>query len=590
MLEHYQDALLFELQGADDFLMALPAEDRASWDGLSAETRASVTARANGWLEKPVPALSASSYLSFSRAGVAAEYAAARQTRRNMLRDLVLGSCVTPDGRYDLKLADVIWAICEESSWILPPNNPAALSGLPLPDITEPKIDAAAAETAADLAMAVQMACARLNAVSPQLVERIDHEISRRVIRPFLTLRDLNWLCGPKSDALRALTGCTLAFLTFERDDRRRWQCMRKAWTLFDQLLSRLPADGSVPGGVEEWLAATEPVMDMVMTVLSVSRGQVDARREKQIQLMCHYPVFCHMAQGWFVSPGTHSMRPALNGRAMYRLGVYAEDEALCDLGAFLCRTQETPDPAQSLLHASADLFNRDALAAEPIRPPFRRQGYYGVCQLMVARHDEDSERGLALAVHGGHNGAVGAHPDAGDFLLFAEGQPVLIDDGFSGNHNLPIVADMEEGLGASYRVEDAACRLEDDYAMLSMNLAPAYPAQAGLYDWQRTLIYERGTGVVQLIDMFDLQSPAPVLFCFTTPFEPTLGERFAQLGPVRMRWEAGLTADSVEFPVPEGDLRALWGEKLYRVILSAPEPLKNGKFTFTFNALRTFG
>ncbi|MBQ8954094.1 MAG: hypothetical protein IJ048_08255, partial [Clostridia bacterium] len=322
-----------------------------------------------------------------------------------MLRDLALGSCVMPDGRYDMKLADVAWAICEETSWILPQNNPLTLGrkGLPLPDPYDHRVDAAAAETAADLALAVQMTAARLDNVSPQLIERIEREIDRRVIRPFLGLTDFAWACGPKSDALRCLAGCALAFLTFERNDRQRWQCMRKAWTLFDKLLSAMPGDGSVPGGLDEWAAVAEPVMDMVMMVVSVSRGRVDVRREKQIQLMCHFPVFCHVAQNWFINPGRHSMRPALDPLLLFRIGDYIGDEALCDLGVFLRREQSGQEdrPDQWLMHRAVDLFNDVYMESEPVRPPFRRQGFFNAAQMMVARSDEDAEHGLALAAHG---------------------------------------------------------------------------------------------------------------------------------------------------------------------------------------------
>ncbi len=598
MLEQYLDALLFELQGADEFLMAMPAEARDAWESLPGDTRYRLTARADRWLEGNVPPLPASSYISFARAGVEADYEAARRTRRDMLRDLVMGSCVNPDGRYDMKLADVVWAICEESSWVLPRCNPLAMGqkNLPLPDVVNHRVDAAAAETAADLALAVQMAAGRLDAVSPQLIERVEREIDRRVIRPFLSLTDMAWMCGPKSDSLRCLAGCALAFLTFERNDRQRWQCMRKAWTLFDRLISAMPADGSAPGGLDEWAAVTEPVMDMVMMVLSVSRGRVDVRREKQLQLLCHFPVFCHVAQNWFINPGRHSMRPALDGALLFRIGDYIGDEALCDLGVFLRREQlqrEAPQDDQWLMHRAADLFNAEIMEREPARPPFRRQGFFGAVQMMVARGEEDSEHGLALAAHGGSNGALTAHPDAGDFVLFCEGEPVLVDAGFLEDtmfHNLPVIAGQGQSLGAAFGAQDVSCRLEDDYALLSMDLARAYPAQAGVYEWRRTLIYERGAGTAQLIEMFDLSDRRDIEFCFITPFEPGLGPGWAQLGPVRLRWEKGLNAAVDPLPVPEGGMRALWGDTLYRLALSTEEPIDKGKLTFTFNALRTFG
>ena len=67
------------------------------------------------------------------------------------------------------------------------------------------------------------------------------------------------------------------------------------------------------------------------------------------------------------------------------------------------------------------------------------------------------------------------------------------------------------------------------------------------------------------------------------------LGERFAQLGPVRLRWEEGLTAVSEELKIT-GEWTQLWGDTLYRVVLTTAEPVNGGQYTFNLNALRTFG
>ena len=597
MLERYLDTLLFELQGADEFIMAMPAEARTEWEALPPDQRTRLRQKADGWLQRDVPPLSASSYISFSRAGIAAEYGENWDARREMLCDLVMGTCLFPDGRYDMKLCDVIWAICEESSWVLPRNNPInrGREGMPLPDVRAHRVDIGAARTAADLALAVHMVAARLSAVSDQLIDRIEREIDERVIKPFTTLSDFNWMCGPKADALRCLVGCALAVLTFVREDRLRWVGARKCWQLFDRLLEALPHDGSLGAGLDAWAGTAEPMMDMVMTMLSASRGRVDARHEKQIQLLCHYPVFCHVAQRWFINPGQHSMKPSLDGAQMYRIGCYIGDDALCDLGAFLAHAAggATPEKGKWLLHRSADLFNVAPLMTEPGKPPFRRQGYYAAAQTMVARGAEDSEQGIALAVHGGANGDVGAHPDVGDFVLFCGGDPVLIDAGYLSDtefHNLPIIDGKGQKLGASFRAEDVSCRLEDAFALISLNLAYAYPEEVGVQSWQRSLVFERDDGTLRLIEVFDLNEEKRIEFNFMTPNEPGLGQNWAQLGPVRLRWEKGLSAVCDTLSVPEGEARALWGERLYRLVLSTDAPQREGKLTFTFNPLRTFG
>ena len=595
MLENYLDELLLEMRPAEEFLMAIPSQDRQAWAGLPPDLKGRITARADKWLDKDIPPLTASAFISYSRVGIATDYEMNRRQRRVMLRDLTMASCVCPDGRYDLKLSDVVWAILEESTWLMPANNPVTMGrkGLPLPDVYAPRVDVGVAETASDLSLCVQMASERLDAVSPQIVERVEREIGYRVIRPFLSLTDMAWMCGPKRASLTCLSGVVAGFLTFERNDRQRWQCTRKAWSLFDRLLGALPADGSCPGGLDEWLDVCGPVMDIAMMILSVTRGRVDIRREKMIRLMCHYPVFCHMGQGWFMNPGQRSMRPDLDGADMFRLGDYIDDDALCALGACQLRLfGQRDDQDRWLMHRAGNAFDHEALLMTPARPPYRRQGYFSHVQMMVARRDEDSEKGLSVAVHAGSNYSPDAHADTGDMALFCEGEPVLIDLGFSQEtvfHNLPTIDGEGQGLGTVYGARDVICELEEDYAMMSMDLAKAYPASCGVLQWQRAVFFQRGEGVVQMIEIFELDAPREISFNFVTPFSPQLGGQWAQIGNVRMRWDGELTARADKLETPEA-WRGIWGEAVYHLSLTPPEAMRQGKVAFSFNPLRSVG
>ena len=96
--------------------------------------------------------------------------------------------------------------------------------------------------------------------------------------------------------------------------------------------------------------------------------------------------------------------------------------------------------------------------------------------------------------------------------------------------------------------------------------------------------------GTVQLIDVFDLNAFETVHFHFMTPCRPVLGEKFAQLGPVRLRWEEGLTAECETIEMKDEPWKSLWNGSLYRLTLTTAEPVDGGEYTFTLNALRTFG
>lgn len=595
MLEKYLDQLLFEMRDAAIFQLAPSSEDRSAWERLPDDYRRQLSREAERLLEEPIPPMYASDYMRFQKKGHRSAYSTPYLARREMLASLVMGMAARPNEHLDNRIADLVWVICEESSWVLPPNSPLSMgeNSLPLPDIYEPLVDAAAADTALDLCMAAHVIGERLYNITPQLLQRIAYEIDRRIITPFLAARDLDWMCGSKADAAVCLRGVMISFLSFEQDGRRRWQCMRKAWGILDRLLMQLPRDGSIPGGVTEWLNTVGPIMDCLSMVRTAANNRIDVRREMQIQLMCHYPVLCHIAQGWFVNPGAQSMKPELSGPAMYRMGMAVRDGALCDLGAFLFRTQGEGAKEPLLLHRCQNALLRARLEQEKGSPPFRMQGYLNAQELMVARMNEDDERGLALAVHGGSNGQIGGHLDVGDILLFAHGQPVLVDAGWLNEtsfHSLPTVGAFEQASGSMRRAEDVACQLEDNYAVLSMNLAGVYPPEAHITNWQRSAVYNRSEGTVQLIDVFDMSDFDTVHFHFMTPCKPTLGERFAQLGPVRLRWEDGLTASCETIELSEEPWRALWDGTLYRLTLTTDRPVDGGEYTFNLNALRTFG
>jgi hypothetical protein len=120
------------------------------------------------------------------------------------------------------------------------------------------------------------------------------------------------------------------------------------------------------------------------------------------------------------------------------------------------------------------------------------------------------------------------------------------------------------------------------------MSIALAYPEEAGIINWQRTAILTRDNSA-QLIDVFDMKEPSEIRFNFITPHKPGLGESHSQLGAVRVKWDAQLTAQIEELPLG-GEAAPLWNNQVYRLSLSTPEPVAGGKYTFSFKEIKTYG
>jgi len=142
---------------------------------------------------------------------------------------------------------------------------------------------------------------------------------------------------------------------------------------------------------------------------------------------------------------------------------------------------------------------------------------------------------------------------------------------------------------------------LTGDGAELTMDLAGAYPAAAGIRWWQRTVRLERrggpgGRGRVLVEDAWDLNhDPERVVVHLIASRPPRTGGNTAPTppagpaGPGRLLIPAddgdlaigypdaafGVTTE--ERPVADRQLAATWGPTVYRITLAARRPARRG-------------
>ena len=162
-------------------------------------------------------------------------------------------------------------------------------------------------------------------------------------------------------------------------------------------------------------------------------------------------------------------------------------------------------------------------------------------CRSWPPASEEGSAKGLYLAAKGGQNHESHNHNDVGSFIVYHDGQPVLIDVGveaytaktFSGRryeiwtmqsayHNLPTINGLMQKEGRAFAAKDVRYRADERIAELSMDMAPAYPKEAGLRSWRRTLRLERGKRIT-VRDVFRLEREGSSMeWSFMTPRRPT--------------------------------------------------------------------
>jgi hypothetical protein len=311
-----------------------------------------------------------------------------------------------------------------------------------------------------------------------------------------------------------------------------------------------------------------------------VSGGEVELRDEPQFIDMAILPCRLHIFDGWFLNPGGDPL-PGLSPDGLFRLGEGVRSGCLCGMAAWLRR--QDPEPAvdgDSLFTLLMRLRGRSNLNREPARLPLPGSVLLPDMGVAAARSGD-----FFVALTGGDRRGAFSHRDAGDIALYYRGKPVLVDCGLAGAeaHNVPAIEGVEQN--AVRRAPEPPELQGDGYRMLTAGIAHAYPAAAKLYSWQRSLMMTPGENQVRLIDAFDFEGVKKrATVRFISPHEPVLKGNQAVLGPVALRFPKGLTPAVSEIPMEEPRLKALWGEKLYRLELAQSESAPGARLDFTFS------
>ncbi len=586
------------------------ASERKPWEGLPAQVRQRLLSAGGEFLGWQWPALPASLYMDFARTGSRKNYEKPYFARRNALARLALAECAEGEGRFIDDIINGVWAICEETSWVVPAHNPGAPAEAALPDASDHTIDLFAAETGSLLAWVHYLLREQIDAVTPRLSGYLRREVKARILDPFLGREDFWWMGQGGRRRLNnwspwCTSRCLSAFLLLEEDVERRTAAVAKALQILDLWLAgyRENGDGGCDEGPGYWTVAGGTLLDCLELLDWASEGRIDVWGEPLIQDIGRYIYRVHISGDYYVNFADAPGKLQLPAGVVYRYGRRIGDADLAALGRFACRGQEGRIYGGSLLRALPDLFRAGGIE-EPADPPFVRDAWLPGIQVMTARERGGTDRGLFLAAKGGHNQESHNHNDVGQFIVYCDGRPAIIDVGVgtytaktfspqrydiwtmqSAYHNLPAVNGVQQREGQDFRASDVAYRADDEAAELTMDIAGAYPPQAGIESWRRTCRLRRREGVVEIVDQFALTAPTKeIVLSVMTPAAPRIeADGAIRLGlsgaELALGYDGALFQASVEeLPVEDERLRGWWGEKVFRILLRAKETVARGR------------
>ena len=612
------------LLGASDWHPFPQADQRTAWGALPQDARDRILALAAEYADREVPNLPATLYLEYRRVGNRNRYQDVWMQRRAVLNGLALAECVEGKGRFLDPLANVAWAICEESSWTWPAHIGRQKAGVGLPDTTEPIVALFSAETASSLAWVVYLLEDQLDEVSPQICRRIRREIDERILTPYLERDDFGWMGfgggrRPNNWNPWINSNVLAAALLMERDEARRVALVHKNLRCLDRFFVPYPSGGSCDEGPSYWGRAGASLFENLELLHSATGGKFDVYDDPVVQEMGRYIYRMHVAGSDFVCVGDCDVIPDPPRDLIFRYGERIKDARMQDLagsgqvGEELWGEARGPWSMMRILYA---LFNLSNLRSAEASPPLLRDVWQGDAemQLMVARDAAGTTDGLFVAAWGGHNGQSHNHNDVGNYVVYQNGRPVLIDVGrptytrqtFSSDryeiwamqsayHNLPTVNGRMQEVGTKYAAGDVTYEGDDVAAELRLNLAPAYPESAGIASWVRAIRLVRGDSV-QVTDDFTLrEESSEIVQHLMTPCEvEILGEgrlRFLDKKAgtdVLIRYSPSHLRVEVEtIDLEDAKLAEMWGPQLRRVLLRADEPQRQATWRVQISAAR---
>jgi Heparinase II/III-like protein len=484
-------------------------------------------------LSKDIPPLPATLLLEYVRNGNRSNFEKNSFGRRKQLMDLVLAESIENKGRFTDAIANYVWTICEETYWGVPAHLSTQKAKNGLPDVTDPIVELFVAETAAALALTDYLVGEKLDQVSPLIRKRIYLEASRKIFEPITESGRYGWL-DPTKPVNNwnpwIISNVMEANLLLEPDESKRAANLYQYMKFLDIYLNGLGEDGGCDEGPSYWFAAGGSVFDSLEILQSATNNRLNIYNEPLINKMASYIYKMHIADNYFVDFADADPRFAADGFLLYRFGKALNNQTLMTFGNYFINRGKDGQKAKFIgenldensffkpRHINNLLTVKDLPNSSDYVEPI--SSWFNDIQVLTAR----SKNGLFLATHAGHNGESHNHNDVGDFIVYLNNEPVIIDAGrgnytaktFSSKryelwftqsnyHNLPIINGFGQMSGKNYTAQKVKHLTGENEFSLVMDISKAYPKEAGIDFWNRTVKLNRTENKVEISDDYAL-------------------------------------------------------------------------------------
>ncbi|MCW3091039.1 MAG: heparinase [Ferruginibacter sp.] len=597
--------------------------DRAGWAKADPEMMKANLDAAEKYIDYQWPSIPATKSLLIERTGDRNEYQNISFEKRIALGTLLLAEIYENKGRFIDPIINGVWSICEESFWGVPAHLPKTKELSGLIDVSAPFVELFSAETATYLAWVDYYLGDKLDAISPQIRKRIYMETNKRIFEPLMT-KHHGWMASnangrrPNNWNPWICSNWLNAALLLEKDEAKRTDMVYKVLNVLDQFVNPYPQDGGCDEGPGYWGAAAASLYDNIaMLNLATNNSFQYVYNDEKIKNMGRFIYRAQVSETYFVNFADASPKPGMAANMIYRFGKDISDADMMEFGAFYRDNEKGAIGRFHYFRNFYSLFMQDEYQRAAQGLPLPGDVWLPDLQVMIARDNAGSTKGFYVAAKGGNNDESHNHNDIGNYVVYYDGLPLLIDVGsgtytaktFSSKryeiwyncsdyHNVPTINAITQSPGADFKASNVAYKHGKDFAEMKVDIARSYPEKAGVNSWQRMVRLNRNKNVI-ISDIISLKTAENItqhiMTCYPAEVK-TPGElliHYRTKDGVEKDFAIKYNASQMEPVVDKVKLTAMedkgvlerWGDNIYRINFTIKVPKVNDKTEFVITA-----
>ncbi|MFT3823594.1 MAG: heparinase II/III family protein [Chitinophagaceae bacterium] len=582
--------------------------NRSGWDALFADNKTGIIKKGEEQLNYVWKVVKATDYLEYERSGNRQAMEKPMGANTNALVAMMLAELAEGKGRFTDQIINGVWSTCDMVSWALSAHLTVQRSKRSLPDPAEQIIDLRSGEVGSLLSWGYYFFSREWDKVNPVIAARVKQTIRERILAPYMQRSDYWW------QALQEKPGqlvnnwnpwCNFnvltCFLLVENNKDSLATAVYRTMQSVDKFMNYVKEDGACEEGPSYWEHAAGKLYDYLQLLSYATGNRVNIFDNPMVRKMGEYISRSYVGNDWVVNFADASAKGGGNPGLIYRYGKAVQSNEMMSFGAWLAKNghAENLQSGGDFFRSLENIFyNKELLQATPSLSNAAFT-WYPQTEVLFMKSGN-----WFLGAKGGFNNESHNHNDVGSFVLYANEEPVLVDVGVgtytrqtfsnerytiwtmqSNYHNLPLINGQPQIYGTQYRASEV--KFDGTRKQFSLDITKAYGDAAAMKKWVRNFtLTEQGLTIQEDFELKQLKdTTAAVFMSWAAPDISKPGSIVLQKKGANtvLQYDAALFAARVD-TIEQTDTRLsnVWGNALYRIVLTVKKPVLKGKYVFT--------